>query len=395
MKTAYFDCSSGVSGDMILGALVDAGLPLSSLSTGLKSLPIKGISLKAKTVRRSTIAATKVDVIIEGNPQAPRTLNAMLRMIKKATLPPPIAKQSIEILSRMAKAEARAHGITPEKVVFHEIGVVDTIVDIVGGLLGCALLGIEQVTASPLNLGSGAVKTSHGTLPIPAPATTQLLKGVPIYTSEIQAELTTPTGAALVTSLATDFGSMPEMRVQSIGHGAGTWQIPSQPNLLRIFIGEGTRTYKANDRAVMLETNLDDINPQIYDIVIERLLSGGALDVTLTPVIMKQGRPGIILAALTPQDHVDAVTEIIFQETTTLGVRLHDVTRSILSRNEIQVKTKYGSVSVKVATLNDGTRRRSPEYRDCKQIAQKTGKPIREVMDEVRRAIDRVQKKHA
>ena len=392
MKTAYFECSSGVSGDMILGALVDAGLPLSKLSAGLKGLPIKGFSLKARKVRRSTIAATKVDVIIQSSPKAPRTLDAMVRMIKKASLPPLIAKQSLDVLSRMAQAEALAHGITPAKVVFHEIGMVDTIVDIVGGLLGCALLGIEQVSASPLNLGSGLVKTAHGTLPIPAPATAELLKGVPIYTSEIQVELTTPTGAALVTSLATNFGSMPEMRVKSIGHGAGTYQIPGRPNLLRIFIGEGARV---NDRAVMIETNLDDMNPQIYDVLIDRLLSGGALDVTLTPVIMKQGRPGIILGALTARDHVAAVTEIIFRETTTLGVRLHDVSRTILSRSETTVKTKYGLVSVKVATLNDGTQRQSPEYRDCKRIAQNTGIPVRDVMDEVRRAIDRAQKKHA
>lgn len=397
MKTAYFECSSGISGDMILGALIDAGLPLSKLSAGLKHLPIKGFSLKARKVRRSTIAATKVDVIIQGTPKAPRTLDAMTRMINKTALPPPVIKQSLDVLSRMAQAEARAHGVTPAKVVFHEIGVVDTIVDVVGGLLGCALLGIERVTASPLNLGSGLVKTSHGTLPIPVPATAELLKGVPIYTSEIQAELTTPTGAALVTSLATNFGSMPEMRVQSIGHGAGTWQIPGRPNLLRIFIGEGARMtdLQTSDRAVMIETNLDDMNPQIYDILIERLLSGGALDVTLTPVIMKQGRPGIILGTLTTQEHLDAVTEIIFRETTTLGVRFHDVARTVLSRTQTKVKTKYGSVAVKIATLNDGTQRRAPEYRDCRQIAQHTGIPVRDVMDEVRRVIDRAQKKRA
>ncbi|HIA14967.1 MAG TPA: nickel pincer cofactor biosynthesis protein LarC [Nitrospirales bacterium] len=395
MKTAYFECSSGISGDMILGALVDAGLPLAKLSAGLKCLPIKGFSLKAKKVHRSTIAATKVDVIIQGTPTAPRTLKAMVGMINKASLPLSVAKQSIEVLSRMAHAEARAHGIIAEKVVFHEIGVVDTIVDVVGGLLGCAILGIEQVTASPLNLGSGLVKTSHGTLPIPAPATAQLLKGVPIYTSEIQAELTTPTGAALVTSIATDFGSMPEIRVQSIGHGAGTWQIPGHPNLLRIFIGEGESTTKANNCAVMIETNLDDMNPQIYDLLIERLLHAGALDVTLTPVIMKQGRPGIILGALTTQNHVDAVTELIFRETTALGVRFHDVARTILARIETTVKTKYGSVAVKIATLNDGTQRRSPEYRDCRRIAQQTGTPVRDVMDEVRRTMDRAQRTSA
>ena len=190
---------------------------------------------------------------------------------------------------------------------------------------------------------------------------------------------------------------MPEMRVQSIGHGAGTWQIPGRPNLLRIFIGEGASmtdsqtSRSVSDRAVMIETNLDDMNPQIYDVLIERLFSGGALDVTLTPVIMKQGRPGIILGALTTQDHVDAVTEIIFRETTTLGVRFHDVARTFLSRTETKVKTKYGSISVKVATLHDGTQRRSPEYRDCRRIAQQTGTPVRDVMDEVRRAIDRAQ----
>ncbi len=379
---------------MILGALVDAGLPLSKLSTGLRTLPIKGFSLKAKNVRRSTIAATKVDVVIQGNPKAPRTLEDMVRMINKAALPPPVIKQSLDVFSRMARAEARAHRVTPAKVVFHEIGVIDTIVDVVGGLLGCTLLGIERVTASPLNLGSGLVKTSHGTLPIPVPATAHLLKGVPIYTSEIQAELTTPTGAAILTSLANDFGLMPAMRVQSIGHGAGTWQIHGHPNFLRIFIGEDARMnnlqpFRSTDEhAVMIETNLDDMNPQVYDLFIERLLSGGALDVTLTPVIMKQGRPGIILGILTTRNHINAVTEMIFRETTTLGIRFHDVARTILSRTETKVKTKYGEISVKVAMLNDGTQRRSPEYRDCRQIAQQTGTPVRDVMDEVRRAID-------
>ena len=395
MKTAYFECSSGISGDMILGALVDSGLPLQKLSTGLRRLPIKGFSLKAKKVWRSTITATKVDVVITGALKVPLTLDAMTRMINKATLPPLVTKQTLDVLSRMAKAEARAHGITPSKIVFHEIGVIDTIVDVVGGLLGCVILEIEQVASSPLNLGSGLVNTSHGTLPIPVPATAELLKGVPIYTSEIEAELTTPTGAALLTSLTKDFGTMPQMSVRSIGHGAGKWQIPNRPNLLRVFIGDCSRLPRshppseAGDHVVMLESNIDDMNPQIYDVVIERLLTGGALDVTLTPVIMKQGRPGIILGVLAKQEHLDTVIEIIYRETTTLGVRFHEVARRILSRNATTVTTKYGPVSVKVATLNDGTTRRLAEYRDCKQIAQKTGIPVREVMDEVRRAIDR------
>tara|TARA_B100000315_G_C14576723_1_gene588282 strand:- start:133 stop:1365 length:1233 start_codon:yes stop_codon:yes gene_type:complete len=410
MKTAYFDCSSGVSGDMILGALVDAGLPFARLSTELKCLPIKGFSLKAKKVRRSTIASTKIDVIIQGTPKAPRTLEDMVRMINKSSLPPHVVKQSLDVFSRMAHAEARAHRITPSKVVFHEIGVIDTIIDVVGGLLGCTLLGIDRVIASPLNLGSGLVTTSHGTLPIPVPATIHLLKGVPIYTSETQAELTTPTGAAILTSLANDFGLMPAMRVQSIGHGAGTWQIHGHPNFLRIFIGEDSRINKlqpfnnTDDHAVMIETNLDDMNPQVYDLFIERLLSGGALDVTLTPVIMKKGRPGIILGVLTTHNHINTITEIIFRETTTLGIRFHNVARTILSRTAAKVKTKYGAVSIKIATLNDGTQRRSPEYRDCRQIAQQTGTPIRDVIDEVRRSINytentiaskRKNKKHA
>ena len=395
MKTAYFDCSFGISGDMILGALVDAGLPLSELSTGLQGLPIKGFSLKAKKVRRSTIAATKVDVIIQGTPKAPRTLEEMTLMIKKAAIPPAVATQSLEVLSRMAYAEACAHGVTPKQVVFHEIGAVDTIVDVVGGLLGCSLLGIDRVAASPLNLGSGLVNTSHGILPIPVPATAELLKGVPMYTSDIEAELTTPTGAAILTSLTDTFGSMPTMRVRSIGLGAGTLQVPGRPNILRMFVGDDVETVQNSgghhDRAVMIETNIDDMNPQIYDVLIERLLHAGALDVTLTPVVMKQGRPGIILGALTPPDLVEAVTEVLFRETTTLGVRRHDVTRSVLPRTETTVKTKHGPVSVKIATLSDGTTRPSPEYRDCRGIAQRTGIPVRDVMDEVRRTLDRAQ----
>ena len=397
MTTAYFECSSGVSGDMILGALVDAGLSISTLSTALRCLPIKGVTLKARHVKRSTIAATKIDVIIPDASNAPRTLHDMSHMIKSADLPPSVMTQSLHILTRMTKAEAHAHGTTPAKVIFHEIGAIDTIVDVVGGLLGCSLLGIDRVTASSINLGSGAVTTSHGTIPIPVPATAELLKGVPVYTSSIQAELTTPTGAAILTSLAADFGLMPEMNVQSIGYGAGTQQIPNQPNLLRVFVGNDRQvddipvsmSHTLRETAVMIESNIDDMNPQIYDMLIDRLLSGGALDVTLTPVIMKQGRPGITLGVLSPQDRIDTVIRIIFHETTTLGIRFHSVTRTILSRTPTTVDTPYGLIEVKVATLDDGTQRRSPEYRHCKRIAQQTGTPVREIMEVVRRAIDR------
>ncbi len=380
---------------MILGALVDSGLSLPKLSTALQCLPIKQFSLRRKKVRRSSISATKVDVVIGGNPKAPRTLDDMTQMIQKAKLPPLIAKQSLSVFSRMANAEAVAHGITPKKVVFHEIGVVDTIVDVVGGLLGCSLLGIEHVTASPLNLGSGFITISHGTLSVPGPATVELVKGIPVYTSSVNAELTTPTGAALITQMAQAFGPMPEMRIRSTGHGAGTRQTLDRPNVLRIFVGDiedvgqSKNGIGLSDHAVMIETNLDDMNPQIFDLLIERLLHGGALDVALTPVIMKKGRPGIVLGVLTQPKHVDDLTEIIFNETTTLGVRTHHVSRTILAREQSDVKTKYGQVSVKIARLKDGSQRASVEYGDCKHIAEQTGKPLREIMDEARRAIDR------
>ncbi len=399
MKTAYFDCSSGISGDMILGALVDSGLPISKLSKELKLLPIRGYFIKTKKTRRANIAATKVDVIVN-TPQKPlNSISAIKSLINKSSLPPKISKQAIDVFLRIAKAEAHAHGIPTTKVVFHEIGVIDTLVDVVGSLLGCALLEIDQIITSPINLGSGIVKTSHGNLSIPTPATAELLKGIPVYTSEINCELTTPTGAALITSLSKKFGTMPQMSINTIGHGAGTFKTSLQPNILRVLIGNSEEIASTDlldssqNDVVMIESNIDDMNPQIYDSLIQLLLKFGALDVTLTPVLMKQGRPGIILSVLSKKTHVDTITEIIYRETTTLGVRLYNVSRKILQRTHITLKTKYGTVSVKVATLNDGKKRHSLEYRDCKTIAEKTGIPLRDIMDEVQQILRDTLKK--
>ena len=384
MSHLHFDCFSGISGDMVLGALVDAGLPVRELSGGLSALPISGYRLRARSVMRGAIRATKVDVEIQKGLRAPLTLRQINRLITKSGLPAPVKSGALRVFQRLAEAEGLAHGVPTEDVHFHEVGVLDSFVDVVGAVLGCHLLGIQSVTASPVNLGSGTIQTEHGTLPVPGPAVAALATGVPVTSAGPSRELTTPTGLALARTLASDFVPLPSMRVRKVGYGAGTADPEGWPNVLRVFVGDlSTASLAEQDRVTQIETNLDDMNPQAYDLVMDRLFAVGALDVTLTPVTMKRSRPGIVLTVLIAPEKADEAATVILRETTALGVRMMELQRRILPRRMETVRLGQETVHVKVAELGRGKEKAAPEYVECKRIAEQTGRSVREVMDAV------------
>lgn len=383
MKHLHFDCFSGVSGDMLLGALVDVGLPLSELARGLKAVKLNGYVLRAATVKRGGMPATKVDVRIRHGVGAPFTLDRIQRLIASSRLPDRVKDQGRDVFDRLAQAEARAHRTPVSRVHFHEVGVVDSLVDVVGSLLGCHLLGVDSVTASAVNLGAGTIECAHGILPVPGPAVAALARGLPVYSAGPARELTTPTGLAVLSVLAQDFCSLPAMRPTAIGYGAGTADPDGWPNALRVFLGEPIpAALGEQDVIVQLETNLDDLNPQAYETVMARLFAAGAVDVTLAPVIMKRGRPGIVLTALAPPQKADAVAGVVLAETTSLGVRLQEVRRRVLARQMETVLLRGGAVRIKVATVGRGRTKVAPEYQDCKRISEQSGRPVRDVMDE-------------
>lgn len=385
----HLDCFSGISGDMVLGALVDAGLPFKTLRDGLGSLNLTGYDLRTKRVTRGTFGATKVDVLIRGDARAPLSLSRIKHAISKSRLPGDVKRTSLAAFERLAEAEGAAHRVSPEQVRFHEVGVLDSVVDIVGGVLGVHLLGVTRVTASAVNLGAGFVEFSHGRLPVPGPAVAALAMGIPVYSAGPPYEMTTPTGLALLRTLAGEFGGMPALRPQAIGYGAGTTDPEGWANVLRVFLGESRpASIGATEVVCHLETNLDDVQPQTYDLAVDRLFAAGALDVTLTPVIMKRGRPGIVLGALAAPEKSQAVAEAILRETTALGVRMSDVTRQVLPRRSEVVRIAGGEVRIKVGFLEGGAPKAAAEYMDCRRIAEQTGRPVREIMDEALRAFD-------
>lgn len=379
----HCDCFSGISGDMVLGALVDAGLPLKDLVRGLASVRAGEYALRAKPVRRGSLHATKVDVVIRRGFGAPLSLGRIRRTITSSRLPAPVKERSLDVFDRLARAEGLAHRVPPEKVHFHEVGVVDSLVDVVGAVLGCHLLGVTRVTASPINVGAGVIASAHGSLPVPGPAVAVLTRSVPIYSAGPARELATPTGVALLAALAQDFCPLPPMTPTSVGYGAGAADPHDWPNVLRIFLGEDRSSVPGcSETIVQIETNLDDLNPQAYETVMERLFVAGALDVTLTPVIMKRGRPGITLTALASRDRAYAVAGVVLRDTTTLGVRMQEVGRLVLPRRIQKVRTAGGVVRIKVAQAGEGREKAAPEYRDCLRIAERTGRPVRDIMDE-------------
>lgn len=385
MRIAYFDCFSGASGDMILGALIDSGLPLEELKTALASLKLSGIDVKASPVKKGTLVGTKVDVLVPPGPSHHRHLSDIVEIIDKSGLDQDVKEDAKKIFQRLAEAEAKVHGTDIEEVHFHEVGAFDAIADIVGSAFGIRWLGVEKLYASPLNLGSGTVRTEHGQLPVPAPGTAELLRGIPIYSTGIEGELTTPTGAAILSTLVVRFGPVPQMTIERIGYGAGSKEFAQQPNLLRLLVGE-TKDIFEEDRIAVLEANIDDMNPQFFEPLLERLFQEGALDVFITPIIMKKSRPAVKLTVLAEPSLKEALSAIILRETTSFGVRLHEAERRKLRREIIEVRTRFGPIRVKAGYSGDGLLILSPEHEDCKQIALSKRVPIREVYEEAKRA---------
>ncbi|HMK49231.1 MAG TPA: nickel pincer cofactor biosynthesis protein LarC [Thermodesulfovibrionales bacterium] len=402
MKIAYFDCFSGISGDMCLGALVDAGASLRVIERELKMIPVRGYRLTSRKVRRSHLAAVKVDVVLTSAPSSKGGIQgknlSLLRDIEKtiraSSLSEAIKKRGADIFRRIFEAEAKVHGATPSTVHLHELGAVDCIVDIFGTLIGLDMLGVEKIYASPVNLGSGIVETEHGRLPVPAPAVAEILKDTPVYSRGARFELTTPTGAAIIKELSSGFGSMPVMNTLAIGSGAGGRDAEGWPNMLRIFTGDaseapGSPPLKAGDRRngsdkiVVIETNIDDMNPQIYESVMEHLFKAGALDVFLTQIIMKKGRPGIKLTALCDKLKKERLSEIILRETTTIGLRYYETERKVLHREIRNIDTPLGKIRVKVASSGKDIVKVMPEYEDCRKIAKKHKIPLIDVMRKI------------
>lgn len=390
MKIAYFDCFSGISGDMTLGALVDAGCDLAEIESHLRKLAVPGWKISAEKVSRRGFQATQVKVETSDT-QKHRGLTEILRLIEGAQLPPRIAGRASRIFGRLGQAEAQVHGSSIEKIHFHEVGAVDAIVDIVGAAAGFEQLGIEDFFCSPLNVGAGRVNTAHGNLPVPAPATAELLRGAPTYSNGIERELVTPTGAAIVATVVSRYGAQPLMNVSAIGLGAGSAQLTEQPNVLRLFIGELVSreegvAYEAveplDEEIVTLEANLDDMNPQVYGYFVERALEAGALDVFTIPVQMKKNRPGQLLTVLCKPADREKLSELVFHETTTLGIRRSTVRRRTLEREIVNVDTIYGPIKLKIARLNGRILTATPEYEDCRTVAAEAGIPLKQVLAE-------------
>lgn len=381
MKIAYFDCFSGISGDMFSGALLDAGLHFGRLKDALAKLNLPGYSVSRRKVTRGGISGTKFSVRVKQ--ETPRRyLKDVLEIIENSLLSKDIKRQSSEIFSSLAAAEGKVHAMPADKVHFHEIGALDCIIDVVSALSGLELLGIEKVFCSPVNTGSGFVSSSHGMLPVPSPATAELLKGAPVYSSGTEAELTTPTGAALIRHVCSGFGRLPAMKTEHTGYGAGDKEL-AFPNLLRVFTGAADGG--PPESAVLVETNIDDMNPEFYGHVFDLLFSEGALDVFMTPVFMKKQRPGTKLSVLCLEDKLEAVKRIILRETSSNGLRYGAVSRETLGRRTIKIKTGYGEIGVKIASSGNKILNVSPEYEDCALAAKKCGAPLKNVYESAKR----------
>jgi len=390
-RIIYFDCFSGASGDMILGALLDAGLELSGLKRELKKLRLAGFSLSARKVTRGGFSGTKFDVEIRHDERHERRLAEILALIRKSGLPQSAKVRAQHIFSRLAAAEARAHGTTPGRVHFHEVGAIDAIVDIVGAVVGLELLGVKKIFVSPIATGRGYVESAHGRLPVPAPATAYLIEGVPAKSTDIERELTTPTGAAILTTLADGFGEMPLMKVEEVGYGAGTAPGERVPNLLRVFLGSPLGRVAASgydtDAVLHFATNIDDATPETCARAVERLMDAGALDAWLCPITMKKGRAAWTLHALCENRDADAMTDIIFRETTTFGLRVTSEKRLKLQRKIVSVKTKYGAVKVKIGMRGSEVLTASPEYEEVRRLAEKRGVAFRDVYEAAKAAL--------
>ena len=370
---------------MLLGALLDAGLGAEDLRQALGTLGISGYRLEISPERRGALMGTRCRVVVAADEaHGHRHLADIEQLLQGSSLDAAIKERSLAVFRRLAGAEAAVHGMSVEQVHFHEVGAVDAIVDVVGTVAGLALLGVEAVHGSPLPLGRGMVRCAHGTIPIPAPATVRLLTGVPVYDPGIQRELVTPTGAALLSTLAVGFGPAPAMTLESVGYGVGADAADDPPNLLRVMIGTGT-SMVTSERLLLLESNIDDMNPEFYDYLMERLFALGALDVGLIPMQMKKNRPGVLLRVLTEPRNRSVLLASVFAETTTLGVRVQELERVALIRETAMVATPYGQMRVKRTRLPGGEVRSTPEYEDCKRAAQTHGLPLRSIYEQVSR----------
>ncbi len=433
MRIAYLECFSGISGDMFLGALVDGGVPARVLEETVTALGV-GAKLEISRVVRSGISATKVDVYVDGEKDLPREeywerqhehehahrhgghsrshpgessragapalhshphehsrgLTEIRKIISGAAISDGARKTAIAIFEALGRAEAKIHDTAIEHVHFHEVGAVDAMVDIVCAAVGAETLGVDEIICSPLNVGGGTVKCAHGTFPVPAPATVELLKDAPVYSSGLQAELVTPTGAAIVKTLASRFAAFPEMKIEKSGYGAGSRDFPGHPNVVRLTVGEaasGALAAKtASETITVLEANLDDLNPQVFGYVMDRLLEEGALDAFAMPVQMKKSRPGTLLTVLCKPEDAGKLAQLIFTETTTLGVRRRDEMRQTLARRWENVRTRWGEVRIKIASMNGTVTNYAPEYEDCRRIAAEHHVPLKTVIQEAARA---------
>lgn len=378
MRGVYFDCYAGISGDMLIGALLDLGVEVDTLKQQLASLNLGGYEIRAARAQRSGIAAVKFDVDVDLGAQPARSFTEIRKIIADSTLSDQVKERSIAVFARLAAAEAHVHGTTVEKVHFHEVGAIDSIIDIVGAMIGFELLGVERFFSSPLRTGYGMVKAAHGLLPIPAPGTAELLKGVPVYAGDREGEFVTPTGAAIVTTLCESFGPLPLVKIEHTGYGAGMREYQGLPNTLRLLLCD-VDVQPTLESVMVVETNIDDMNPQVYGFVTERAFALGALDVFMTPVQMKKGRPGVLLTVLCAPDCLNSITEMLLVETLTLGVRYYPAQRRVLDRVIEEVETAYGSVRIKVARDGARTLHYQPEYEDCARLAAGAHAPLIEV----------------
>jgi uncharacterized protein (TIGR00299 family) protein len=377
MKTLYFDCFAGASGDMILGALVGAGVDAQKLRDGLQLLDVSNFDVSFHTVDRSGISATRAEVKTEDEKHH-RHLSTILKIIERSRLSSLVKSRAARIFSRLAEAEARVHNIPVEQIHFHEVGAMDAIIDVVGACICFELLNVERFIASPLHTGSGTVEMAHGRFPVPPPAVVELLRDAPTYATDIQGELLTPTGAAIISTLCERYGAMPQMRVAAVGYGAGGREYERFPNVLRVLVGE-TEGNAGDERLLIVETNLDDVSPQIVGHLMERAFERGALDCFFTPAQMKKNRPGVLISILCrPQDR-ETFYQLLFNETTTLGVRSHEVERRALPRESMLVQTEFGAIRIKVARVQGRIVNATPEYDDCRAAARKFDAPLRDV----------------
>ncbi len=418
-RVLYLDCFSGISGDMFLGMSVDLGVPLARLKRDLSKLRLRGYAISSRRVLRGGLWGTKVDVRIPGAarpgaghehdpaggfhahaPGGPRLhthrrgerhrgLREIREIVEGSRLPERVQRRAMKVFETLVEAEARVHRIPAQRVHLHEVGAVDAIVDIVGASLCLEALQVDRVVASPLPAGTGTIRCEHGVFPVPAPATVEILKGKPLYGNDLPGELVTPTGAALVVALADEFGPMPPLRVESVGYGAGSRDPGDHPNLLRGFLGVLQDPPALLERVTVIETTIDDLNPQVYGFLMDRLFAAGALEVFFVPIQMKKNRPGILVTVISPSDRFDAVGEVLFRETTTIGFRYQRMDRIELGREIRKVRTKYGPIRIKVSLFQGKMVQATPEYEDCREAALAAGVPLREAQREASEAFHR------